>query len=189
MMTRGARRAIVGHLRTDGDGCFEIRAVPGAHQCFMYVSARGCGTEEQVKTDTDRAADGHMRLPDLVLARADLTIAGIVVAEDGEPVPGTRVAAYGEGQPKRLLAHADEQGDLLVAGVCTGQVQLVATAPRPQVPVTSVRGEPDLTRLGAGTIAEGGATDVRIAIPGGLAGRVSEHVPRTPRVAIPRTRE
>jgi hypothetical protein len=92
-----------------------------------------------------------MQLTPLVLNVANLSVSGVVVDEDGEPVTNVEVNCSGRGQPDRWDIPADEQGRFKIDGVCAGPLRLWANG----------RGE---RRMYGDTESEGGATDVKIVV-------------------------
>src|SRR5579872_693754 len=69
-------------------------------------------------------AHGVVPLPDVVLRRL-LTVAGVVVDPDGEPIAGATVIQSGDG-PKRTEATTDSKGRFQIGGVPEGGAFLFA---------------------------------------------------------------
>jgi len=138
-------------LKIDPEGNFEIRAIPVGYSYSVNATADGYG-QRYVHAHTSEAVGNLMELEPLVLAVANLSISGIVVDENDQPVFNIRVYAYGNGQPTRET-FSNSKGEFTIKNVCPGQISIQANS-RDRAP-----------RQFHGRIqAKGGATDVKIVI-------------------------
>jgi TolB protein len=135
--------------KIDAEGNYEIRAVPSGYSYRYSVSASAEGYGRQsVRIDTVEAIDDRMELEPLGLAIADLSVSGVVVDVNDQPVAGASVHCSGEGQPYQR-AHTNADGKFTLEKICAGRIRVTA----------SILGE---THLSGYTETEGGATDVKI---------------------------
>ena len=138
-------------VTTDTDGNFEFRAIPVEHRYRLNVNAKGYGVK-RVEFHADDAVDNFLEIEPATLARANLSVSGLVVDTQGNPIANARIESYGfgEGQPDRLTTQSDSQGKFTLEGVCEGKVDL-------RVDV-SQKGK----RLSARARAYGGATGIKL---------------------------
>jgi hypothetical protein len=119
---------------SNSSGRYEIRAVPPQQEGVKYrleFAALGYGPLELKRVLTAESLEGRVELEPLVLQRANLSVSGIVVDDDGNPacdVPifltglrGSRTA----GQPSRH-AVTDNMGQFSIERVCAGPLRLQA---------------------------------------------------------------
>jgi hypothetical protein len=85
------------------------------------------------------------------LVASDLSVSGVVVDANDQPVAGMEVSAYGDGQPDLRTVHTDAQGRFTIKGVCPGSVGLMVGAPG----VSALRGSARV---------EAGATDAKVTV-------------------------
>jgi len=137
-------------ITTDEQGKFEIKAIPAEQKYSLYVVAEGYGEIRKEEISTDDAVNNHLDLGALTLAVANLSVSGVVVDNDGKPVPGARINCYGEGQ-SRSRAETDIEGKFTLEKVCAGKIRINAD-------------KSGTTRLYGNIETEGGATDVKIVI-------------------------
>jgi len=137
-------------ITTDEQGKFEIKAIPAEHKYSLYVVAEGYGEIRKEEINTDDAVNNHLDLGALTLAVANLSVSGVVVDNDGKPVPGARINCYGEGQ-SRSRAETDIEGKFTLEKVCAGKIRINAD-------------KSGTTRLYGSIETEGGATDIKIVI-------------------------
>jgi len=109
----------------DGQGRFEIAALPPGGRYLVWANAKGYGSANRM---VDHAEEGTNRieLEPLVLRVADRKLAGRVVDADDKPVSGAFVYTHGEGQPDESTT-TDRQGRFAF-NVCEGEVQLSASS-------------------------------------------------------------
>jgi len=139
-----------GRITTDEQGKFEIKAIPAEHKYSLYVVAEGYGEIRKEEISTDDAINNHLDIGALTLAVANLSVSGVVVDNDGKPVPGARIDCSGEGQ-SRSRTETDIEGKFTLEKVCAGRIRINAN-------------KSGTTRLYGNIQTEGGATDVRIVI-------------------------
>jgi protocatechuate 3,4-dioxygenase beta subunit len=138
-------------LATAGpDGVFEFKAVPPEREYTVTVSADGCGKQE-VPIATLGAKETRHDIGRVTLVASDLSVSGLVVDPNDQPVAGAEISAYGEGQPDLREVRTDAQGRFTFQGVSPGSLRLSARFSGPP-------------RLSGYVQAEGGATDVKITI-------------------------
>ena len=141
-----------GSSKADGNGNFEIRAIPSGHSGSIKAYVEGYGSS-QAKFHADAAKDHHLTLDPLTLAVANLSVSGLVTDLQGQPVPKATIASnYGAGQPERLVTNTDSQGRFTLNGVCEGQLNIRVN--------TVYNGK----RLSAKAITNGGATGIKIIV-------------------------
>ncbi len=138
-------------LATAGpDGVFEFKAVPPEREYTVEVTADGYG-----KHSISLAALGPQEkrhdIGQVKLAPSNLSISGLVVDPNEEPVAGVEISAYGEGQPDLQSVRTDAQGRFTIKGVSPGSIRLMVNPRGP-------------SSLYGYTQAEAGATDVRINV-------------------------
>ncbi|MGE5293608.1 MAG: carboxypeptidase regulatory-like domain-containing protein [Solirubrobacterales bacterium] len=138
-------------LATAGpDGVFEIKGIGPEREYAVEVFADGYG-KKQIPIGLLKDQETRHDIGQVKLALSNLTISGLVVDPNDEPVAGAEVQAFGEGQPDLRTARTDAQGRFTVRGVSPGQVYL-SVNPREQ------------SALSGGTEVEAGATDVKIMV-------------------------
>jgi len=135
---------------TDSNGEYEIKALPPGRTYDVYARAEGYGESRSGEFSTEAAVNSCLDAGELTLAVANLSVSGIVVDDDGKPVPGTRIYCYGDNQPHRN-SMTDTQGKFTLEKVCAGRIRISAD-------------KTGATRLYGSVETEGGATDVRIVI-------------------------
>jgi protocatechuate 3,4-dioxygenase beta subunit len=152
--------------KTGPDGAFEVKAIPPERQYNVTAMAEGYGTF-QVQADAANATDNRMELGEFKLPLADLSVTGVVVDVNDQPVADALVYAYGENQPDRSRdIQTDKEGKFVIEKVCSGPIRLSV----------NVRGA---SRLYGYVQTEGGATDVRVVVSERSTGQV--FVPKKPR--------
>jgi beta-lactamase regulating signal transducer with metallopeptidase domain/protocatechuate 3,4-dioxygenase beta subunit len=138
-------------LATAGrDGVFEFKAVPPGREYTVEVLADGYGKQE-VPIAALGPQEMRHDIGQIKLMPSDLSVAGLVVDPNDQPVAGAEVSASGEGQPNLRNIQTDAQGRFVIKGVCSGSIRLYVRMPGP-------------AGLYGSTQAEAGATDVRIAL-------------------------
>jgi hypothetical protein len=145
----GYAQGLPGVTKSDPNGCFEVRALPGGHRYTVRATAHGYG-DGFVEFSTAKAVANRLELKPLVLLPTDQKVSGIVVNSEGKPVPGADVFCYDGGQPTRH-ALADAQGRFLLEGVCAGPITIYCRGPGKDARRHSVQ-------------AKAGDTDVRIVL-------------------------
>jgi uncharacterized GH25 family protein len=143
---------------TDGNGNFQVKAVPAGRKYSIYASAEGYG-DNRTEAQADNAVDNQLDVGTLTLPVANLSVSGRVVDTEGNPVPHTSIesSGFGDGQPSNRSTYADGQGNFTLEGVCAGQVNIRADVER------------DGKRLTARVITDGGATGIKIVVREGQA--------------------
>ena len=150
--------------KTAQDGTFEIKAIPPERQYVVTAFAEGYGKHE-VRVDALKSKDGRMELGEFKLPLADLTVSGVVVDANNQPVAGAEVYANGENQPEQPNIQTDSQGKFVIQNVCAGPIRLGASVRPP-------------ARLYGSVETEGGATDVKVVVSAGPSGQ--RYVARKP---------
>jgi len=150
-------------VRTDAEGTFEIKAIAAEQKYGIKAQAKGYG-RQNVEIHTGDAVDGRLDAGVLKLALANLSVSGIVVDVNDEPLADVRIYCYGEGQPNRNTI-TDSDGKFTLHSVCAGRIQISAD--------TGSR-----LRLYGNVQTEGGATDVKIVV--GKMESSNRYVPKRP---------
>jgi protocatechuate 3,4-dioxygenase beta subunit len=138
-------------LATAGpDGVFEVKAVPPERQYTVEVTADGYGKQSAPIATLDPNEKRH-DIGRIKLVASDLSVSGVVVDANDQPVAGMEVSAFGDGQPDLRTVQTDARGRFTIKGVSPGTIHLSAGAPGS----SPLRGSAE---------AEGGATDVKITV-------------------------
>ena len=138
-------------LATAGpDGVFEVKAVPPERQYTVEVTADGYGKQSVPIATLDPQEKRH-DIGRIKLVSSDLSVSGVVVDANDQPVAGMEVSAFGDGQPDLRNVQTDARGQFTIKGVSPGSIRLSAGAPG----VSPLRGSAQ---------AEAGATDVKITV-------------------------
>ena len=111
--------------RTDAEGRYEIKAVPHHYKYSVNASADGYG-QDYVEITTEDTEDNRYEVKDIALAVANLSIAGIVVDNDDNPLENASIFCQGRGQPQKNV-QADKDGKFIIEGVCAGRIMLNAS--------------------------------------------------------------
>jgi len=135
--------------QSNAEGNFEFKAIPLEHKYSITASAEGYG-QNRTEVHADDAVDNRLDVGILTLAVANLSVSGVVVDANDEPVADARISTYGEGQPYRNTK-TDAEGKFTIEKICAGKIRISAN--------TSGR-----TRLYGNVETDGGATDVRVVI-------------------------
>jgi carboxypeptidase family protein/AhpC/TSA family protein len=153
-----------GGLVTDRDGCFQTMPLPKGYRYSIAAQAVGFG-QEDVEFEVSEDQTEAIEIEAIALPLADLSISGVVVDRDDEPVANAQVSVYGDAQPHRSV-RADKEGRFRLEGIVHGKVHIHASA----------RTEAGQQRCSVE--AEGGATDVMLV----LGQRVTPGRPAPPRI-------
>ncbi|MEJ2704765.1 MAG: carboxypeptidase regulatory-like domain-containing protein [Sedimentisphaerales bacterium] len=151
VMIRGPRwgSSIENRLATDAEGNYEIKALAPRNKYSVEASADGFG-RCQIEADAGEAVDNRLNVSTLTLLAANLSVSGVVVDSNDEPVAGADVSCWGDTQPRSRTA-TDADGKFTLEKVCAGNIRVSANK----------RGTPPIY----GQVeTEGGATDVKIVL-------------------------
>ena len=112
----------IGHTGppTAADGLYEIKAIPQGLIYGITAQAPGYG-QTSVDASVEESAAGVVACDDILLNVANLSISGVVVNEDDQPVSGAEVYVSGDGQQHRR-AKSDDKGAFSIDGLCAGSV-------------------------------------------------------------------
>jgi len=117
-----------GNVYTDNTGCYEIQAIPRSRKTSIYATVNGYG-RSFISVDTGAAKKDQLDVDEIVLAKADRSISGVVLDTDGKPVVGaqviTQVIFVDEGQPECVVI-TDSEGRFTMEGLCPGTVTVLA---------------------------------------------------------------
>ncbi len=138
-------------MEADGNGSFEIRAVPAGHRYSVDAYADGYGSQDR-RVESMNAVDGRLDVGTLKLPVANLSISGRIVDVEGHPVADATIEGYGEGQPSRCNTQADTEGNFTLEGVCGGRIHLQANTQQGR------------RRLSAHVVTDGGAENITIVV-------------------------
>ena len=108
-------------LYTDGEGRYELSALPGGLEYAITITAPGHGQADP-RLYVPEKGSRRVEAETVVLGVADQSISGIVVDESGKGIAGTDVNVHGDGQRYRRAA-TDSAGKFTVDGLCKGQVE------------------------------------------------------------------
>jgi len=138
------------YIEADAEGNFEVKAIPVEHKYSITATAEGYG-QNRTEVQADDAVDNQLDVGVLTLAVANLSVSGVVVDANDEPVADVRISTYGEGQPNNSRAQTDAEGKFTIEKICAGKIRISA----------NISGR---TRLYGNIETEGGATDVKVVI-------------------------
>lgn len=135
--------------KIDGEGNFEVKAVPAEHKYSIYARADGYG-ENRIEVDSENAVNNRLDAGALTLPIANLSVSGVVVDADDKPVAGARIYCYGGNQPSQN-SETGVDGKFTLDKICEGTIQVSAE-------------KSGQTRLYGSVQTEGGARDIKIII-------------------------
>jgi hypothetical protein len=157
-------------VRTDAEGRFQVHTIPSENRYNLTAMADGYGQCE-INVEEGQTMGEQADVGRFTLAVADLSVSGVVVDSDGEPVPNADVRCYGRsdtGQPDRRT-RADAEGKFTLDGVCAGRININANA-RPAGMGAYISGRIE---------TEGGAEGVQIVLAQRSTG--TRYVPKQPK--------
>ncbi len=111
-------------ILADSNGLYAIPALPADSEFSITATARGFGRCE-IHLFTGKSHEA-VAAETIVLKRADLTVSGKVLDENGKPVPNISVLVSGSVQNSRTI-HTDSNGRFQAKGICEGYVILNAS--------------------------------------------------------------
>jgi uncharacterized GH25 family protein len=153
----------IARAKGDKEGRFEINAIPSDPNYDILASADGFGTRN-VEIGKPKAENNRFDAGQLELLVANLSVTGVVVEPNNQPVADADISSHGEGQPLGHSTKTDKDGKFIVEKVCEGEINIYASVRRKENFSGSVN-------------TEGGAKDVKIVVSEG--GRLaSRYVPR-----------
>jgi len=134
---------------SDGQGNFEIKAIPAGHKYNLYTRAKGFGVIG-TQVNVGNFVDNRFDVGTITLPVANLSISGLVVDDNDKPAAGARIYCYGDNQPRRNT-QTDVNGKFAIEKVCAGRIRISAnkTGTAPMYGYIET---------------DGGATNVRIVI-------------------------
>ena len=137
-------------VQTNKEGGFEFKAIPSGQKYTFYVHAEGYGENRRDDFSTSDIEGDRLDVGKLTLAIANLSVSGVVVDDDDEPVVGASVYCWGEGQANSRT-QTDTEGKFTLEKVCAGRVRISAN-------------KSGATRLYGSIETDGGATDIKIVV-------------------------
>jgi len=141
---------------SDGNGHYEIRALWPEKRYSIIAKAKDYAARSIDRYFIDDALDHRIELEPMVLKKANMSISGVVLDNNGKPVADARISCYGDGQPSRS-ATTDEEGKFTIEKICAGPIDIqIFKNDSKLVKPMSTRAK-----------AEGGATDIKIILPPG----------------------
>jgi protocatechuate 3,4-dioxygenase beta subunit len=159
--------------KIDANGIFEIRAVPQGYKYSVYASAEGYG-QQYVEVDINETKNERIKLEPMVLYVANLSVSGIVVDQNSQPVSNARVNVSGNGQPRITSSgktpydfkeiRTNTKGEFKIESICPGELTLEITTAGPPSRMARAR-------------VKGGDKDIKIVVSSLSLGRA---VPRQP---------
>ena len=154
-------------VRTNAQGQFEVSAIPPEQRYYLTAMADGYG-QMQNNLNEDQAVAGRVQTGTFTLPVANLSVSGVVVDSEGEPVSGASVYCYGgsqDNQPNREV-RTNAEGKFTLERVCAGRIGISASS---QSGGAYLRGSVQ---------TEGGAKDVQIVVS--ERSSATRYVPRSP---------
>lgn len=130
------------------NGVFEVKAIPPGREYAVTISAYRY-VKRTISINVLNPKENRHDVGPVKLTRGNLSVSGIVVDPNGNPVADAQVSTSGEGQPDLWHANTDAQGRFTIKGVCPGPIGLHADSPGARTMYGDAQ-------------AEGGATDVKI---------------------------
>ena len=113
-------------IRTGQDGRYTIRTLPADQTYEVNAQANGFG-RKQSRVDLTEAKDRIVEMSPLILKPATLTVTGIVVDVDGNPVSGAQIDYRGSGQNIQSGRHVSgKDGKFTLTNLCEGELRIVA---------------------------------------------------------------
>ncbi len=153
-------------VRTDKNGRYEYKAIPGDMTYSVQASADGYG-EDSTDLEVSDAVDSRVDIEPLTLKKATMSVSGIVVDANDKPVPGARVYINGDGQQYRQ-GKSDAKGRFTIDKLCQGRIQVSAQLDQAD-------------RMYGNASAEAGDTDIKVTLlRPGSDGRQTSRVARRP---------
>jgi len=138
-------------MRTDAQGRFEVRALPWNYKYSLLLRAWGYGREE-VEVQTNKTTDNRVDIGRTVLGTANLTVSGIVVDSNDQPVGLALVHCTGKGQ-EVTSGLTGPDGKFSLDGICKGKVLISASV-----------GGSNRTNMSGSIETEAGATNVKVVM-------------------------
>lgn len=137
--------------KTNAEGNFEVKAIPAEYRYQITASADGYGSQQK-DVHADDAVDNILDAGEFTLALANLSVTGVVVDAEGNPISNARIESYNfdGGQPDNLRTQTDSQGNFALKGVCEGKVDIRVNAVINGIAVS------------ARASADGGLSDIKI---------------------------
>jgi len=111
----------------DGEGRFEIKALPPGRRYGVTASAKGFGQDNHTVEPSEN--EQRLELDPFELLVADQRVAGQVLDADDKPVARASVYANGDKQPS-LNVTTDAQGRFSLDKVCAGSIRLFVSSSR-----------------------------------------------------------
>lgn len=148
-------------IKTNGQGRFEIPAVPTDQRYHLVINAEGYG-QFQLSPGKIEISPGRLEMPPIVLPTADQSVSGVVVDAEDKGVAGARVRTYGNNQPNRD-AVTDKDGKFEITKLVAGPLILNAWYDDPAAGVHEY----------ANASASGGDKDIKLVLRELRNGRVA----------------
>lgn len=115
-------------LITDGQGRWEIQAIPAAPESFGYrisTDRMGYGPRHYKRVKLIANSGNEVEVEDIVLQPANESVAGRVIDAQGHPVGGIPISQNGNDQPRRITT-TDDFGEFTLTRICKGPLRLQA---------------------------------------------------------------
>ena len=151
IMLQGPRwgSSIGRYSAADVEGNYEIKALASECKYSIEASADGYG-RDRIVIEAGQAVNNRFDAGTITLQAANLSVSGVVVDSDDNPVSGANVSCYGETQP-RSRNQTDAEGKFTLEKICAGRIQISAN-------------KSGASQMYGHIETEGGATDIRIVI-------------------------
>ncbi|MBN2590413.1 MAG: carboxypeptidase regulatory-like domain-containing protein [Sedimentisphaerales bacterium] len=109
-------------IKTDEEGKFEVKAIPAEYLYEITASADGYGWQRK-DIHADDAVNNILDAGMFILPVANLSVTGIIVDADGNPIPKAMVDLMSYyGQPDDVSTISDSNGNFILKGVCEGKI-------------------------------------------------------------------
>ena len=120
-----------GQRKTDAQGRYKVRTLPGGLRYTVCATAEGFGKAD-VELEVTQGHSGELVIETLVLPPANQTISGVVLDAEDKPIPNVSVSVNSSNrrnghQPYRQ-AVSDKDGKFAIDGVVDEEVELRAQA-------------------------------------------------------------
>ena len=144
-------------VKTDAEGSFEIGALPPGYDYILSVS-KSDYRSSKTEILSDDVRDGRIDGISIALRRGRLSVSGVVVDADGNPVPGVEIRCGGKEQTAISL-RTDADGKFKADGFFRGRVNIWA----------GLRGITGWKSYNSVSV-EAGTTDIRIVLDNKVRG-------------------
>ena len=112
---------------TDQEGRFEFKCLPCDRSFDVSVSAKGY-SRSIIRGESPNTATNRLELETVQLTAANLTVAGVVLDENDQPVKGAWIYCSGTTESMSSMGYrTDSRGRFFVKGISPGRVDISAS--------------------------------------------------------------